>query len=76
MSDQSADDHDGLNCPQCQAATQAVQILGGFGEAMQKILDNGVLERMGREAGMRREQAFMDAFLGADAPTIVEKEQP
>ncbi len=67
------DDHDALSCPQCQAATNACRVLGGFAEAMEKMIADGYFERMGREAAMRRERAALEAFLGSKlAPGSVE----
>jgi hypothetical protein len=57
------EEHDALNCPQCRGAMEACTILGGFAEAMEKMIENGTFERMGREAARRREQAFWEAFL-------------
>jgi hypothetical protein len=67
-----SEEHHGPDCPECRAHAQAAQVLGGFGEAMQKMLDTGAFERMGQEFAYRREQAFLNAFLGNNhgpAPT-------
>jgi hypothetical protein len=63
------DDHDhfGPNCPQCRGMAEAAKALGGFAEAWQKMLDDGVFERWGRDMAMAREKAFWDAFLGKGA---------
>lgn len=65
---ESADDHDALSCPQCQAATQACAIIGPVAEAMQRMIDDGTFERMGREMAMRQEEAFWRAFLAGARP--------
>jgi|HubBroStandDraft_5_1064220.scaffolds.fasta_scaffold167116_3 hypothetical protein len=57
------DDHSGPDCPQCQAASLACQVMGGYAEAMQKMLDDGVFERMGEEMARRKEEAFLRAIL-------------
>src|SRR5688572_5810286 len=54
MTHESADDHDALSCPQCQGMAHACTILGGFGEAMQKMLDDGFFYRLGRDMAMKR----------------------
>lgn len=58
-----ADEHDhfGPECPQCRALADQANILGGFAESMQQMIDNGTFERLGREMAMRREQAIMEA---------------
>jgi hypothetical protein len=61
------DDHDALSCPQCQAASEACRVLGGFAEAMQRMLDDGTFERMGQELAMRRERAILEAVFGETA---------
>ncbi len=66
------DDHDAATCPQCRAMFQQTLALGGMAEAMQRLIDNGTLERLGREAAERDERAFMDAFFGGEPPVIVE----
>ncbi len=58
-------EHFGPECPECQAATQTCQVLGGIAEAMQKMLDDGTFERLGAEMAYRREQAILDALLKA-----------
>lgn len=57
------DDHCGIDCPQCQALNDQARVLGGIAEAMQKMLDGGVFERLGAEMARRREEAFLREFL-------------
>jgi len=58
-----SDEHDGLNCQQCQAASQACAVFGGFAESMEKMLADGVFYRMGRQMAEERERRFLEAYL-------------
>ncbi len=58
-------DHCGIDCPQCQAASEACKILGGFAEALEKMIEGGVFERLGAEMARRREEAIWKAWMEA-----------
>ncbi len=64
-------DHNGTDCPQCRAQAEACKVLGGFAEALEKAIADGVFERLGREYGRRREEAFWKAFIGLSEKTDI-----
>ena len=57
------EEHDGLNCPECQAATETCKVLGAIGEAWARALDDGFFERLGAKMGEERERQMMKAIL-------------
>jgi hypothetical protein len=59
------EDHDALNCPECQAASEACKVLGTIGEAMEKALADGAFERMGRQMAQERERRMLEAFINS-----------
>lgn len=65
---QQHEDRCGVDCPQCQAFSEQARVLGGLGEAMQKMLDDGTFERLGADMARRQEEAFLRAFVGEDKP--------
>jgi hypothetical protein len=64
MSDthETPEGHDQSACPQCLAMVAQCQILGGIAAAIEKALDDGTFERLGREAAERREWACLEAI--------------
>ena len=57
------DEHDALNCPQCQAFSETAKIVGGMAETMDRMIHDGTFERMGREMALRQNEAVMKAIL-------------
>jgi hypothetical protein len=70
MSDthETPEGHDQSTCPQCLAMVAQCKAMGGIAGAMQKMLDDGVFERMGRELAERRERIVLEAVLGKPLP--------
>lgn len=59
-------DHFGPDCPQCRAAHEQAQALGSLAGALQKMTQDGVFERLGREAARWREEAFWRTFMAEE----------
>jgi hypothetical protein len=59
------DEHFGPDCPECRAMSQLCHSVGGMARAMQKLIDDGTFFRLGQEIAMRRERAFLKAFMNA-----------
>jgi hypothetical protein len=57
-------EHFGPDCPQCQAIAAQVKAMGSIAEWLESRIADGTFERLGAEMAMRREKAFMEAFLG------------
>lgn len=57
-------EHFGPDCPQCKSMADQSRVLGGIGEAWQKMLDDGVFFRLGQEMARRREEAVFKAVFG------------
>ena len=64
LPEESPNDHLGVDCPKCQAASEACKVLGGLGEELQKMVDDGTVYEMGRKAGEAHERAIIEAFFG------------
>jgi hypothetical protein len=58
--------HFGPDCPRCRAMADQAQAQGDLAAALQKMLDDGVFERLGREMAYRREEAFWRAFMAEE----------
>ncbi len=67
-----ADDHDAATCPLCQAFSQQAKVIGGMGEALQKLTDDGFFRRLGQAIAEREEQAAINTICGEPEPVIVE----
>ncbi len=61
----------GPDCQKCRAAADTNRALGMFAESLEKAIADGVFERLGREYGRRREEAFWKAFIGLSEKTDI-----
>lgn len=60
-------DHFGPDCPKCQAAADLTKATSGLAEAMEKLLKDGTVAGIARDARRRREEAFWEYFLKESA---------
>lgn len=65
MTEDNTDECTGPDCPVCQKwmATEQARIMGGFAEALQKMLDDGYFYRLGRDMAMERNRRFWEVFM-------------